>query len=693
MTSHPNASDERTARADEQHDDTPADAGDAKPAGETDDAGDDEPEIVDGRTIEHLLTDHERDIASTAEGTDATAAKRPTLDLPRLELGRRDFMKAGAAVGAMSGLAGCTSILADEEDDSGGAAASGEHKVAPGEHDEYYGFLSGGHTGEIRVVGIPSMRELMRIPVFQAESARGFGHDAKTSEMLEEEGGGSTWGDTHHPRVSQTDNDYDGRWLFVNDKANGRMARVDLEYFETDAITNVPNCQGVHGACMQLPDTQLVFGVGEFRVPMPNDGRDVQSPDEYGSVITAIDPETMDVEWQVEVDGNMDNGDGGKEGRWFFATGYNSEEGVTEGEMARSDRDYVKAFDIPAIWDAVEAGNYEEISGVPVVDGTMDSPLNEGDRPIVRYVATPKSPHGISVTPDGNYAIASGKLDPSCTVIDIDAIAEVDDPQESIVGQPRIGMGPLHTAYDGRGHAYTTTFIDSEVVKWDYEAAVEAEAGSEEPVVDRHDVHYNPGHLIAAESYTASPQGDYLISLNKLSKDRFLPVGPIHPENDQLFHIGDDDAGLELIKDKPSYPEPHDASVVHKDKLDPAKTWDTDDYEIDYVAEGEESIERVDDSTVEIEMWARRNEYAFPDITLQEGDEVHLRISNIETTSDVIHSIAIPQYDINLALAPQDTREVTFTADKPGVFWAYCAYFCSALHLEMRSRILVEPDE
>jgi len=699
MTTDPNASDERTARTDEQRDEQSANAnaGDAKTAGSAADGtetADDGPEIVDGRTIEHLLTDHERDIAATAEGTEATAAKRPSLDLPRLELGRRDFMKAGAAVGAMSGLAGCTSILADEEsNDSGDAAASGEHSVAPGEHDEYYGFLSGGHTGEIRVVGLPSMRELMRIPVFQAESARGFGQDAKSSQMLEEEGGGYTWGDTHHPRVSQTDNDYDGRWLFVNDKANGRMARVDLEYFETDAITNVPNCQGVHGACMQLPDTQLVFGVGEFRVPMPNDGRDVQSPDEYGSVLSAINPETMDVEWQVEVDGNMDNGDGGKEGRWFFATGYNSEEGVTESEMARSDRDYVKAFDIPAIWDAVEAGNYEEISGVPVVDGTMDSSLNEGDRPIVRYVATPKSPHGISVTPDGNYAIASGKLDPSCTVIDIDAIAEVDDPQESIVGQPRIGMGPLHTAYDGRGHAYTTLFIDSQVAKWDYEAAVEAEAGSEEPVIEKHDVHYNPGHLIASESYTASPQGDYLVSLNKLSKDRFLPVGPIHPENDQLFHIGDDDAGMELIKDKPSYPEPHDASIVHKDKIEPAKTWDTDDYEIDYVAEGEESFERVDDSTVEIEMWARRNEYAFPEVTLQEGDEVTLRISNVETTSDVIHSIAIPEYDINLALAPQDTREVTFTADQPGVFWAYCAYFCSALHLEMRSRILVEPDE
>jgi len=198
-------------------------------------------------------------------------------------------------------------------------------------------------------------------------------------------------------------------------------------------------------------------------------------------------------------------------------------------------------------------------------------------------------------------------------------------------------------------------------------------------VIEKHDVHYNPGHLIASsESYTASPQGDYLVSLNKLSKDRFLPVGPIHPENDQLFHIGDDDAGMELIKDKPSYPEPHDASIVHKDKIEPAKTWDTDDYEIDYVAEGEESFERVDDSTVDRDVGAPQR------VRLPGGHAAGGRrgdapdLQRRDHTSDVIHSIAIPD-DINLALAPQDTREVTFTADQPGVFWAYCAYyFCSA---------------
>ncbi|GAB3667768.1 TAT-dependent nitrous-oxide reductase [Halopiger thermotolerans] len=624
---------------------------------------------------------------SSESETDAAGTERePLFD----RVPRRDFMKAGAAAGAMGSLAGCTGLL--DSDGGGNASASDvSSHVPPGEHDDYYAFLSGGHSGEIRVYGIPSMRQLMRIPVFGRESARGYGYDDKTSEMLEE-AGGYTWGDTHHPRVSQTDNDYDGRWAFVNDKANGRMARINLKYFETDAIVDIPNQQGTHGACCLLPDTKYVFGVGEFRVPMPNDGQDLDNPDNYTSTIAAINPETMNVEWEVLVDGNMDNGDGGKEGRWFFATGYNSENGTDVNKMSSSDTDWVKAFDVPAIEQAVENGQYEEIGGVPVVDGTRDSDLNSGDRPIVRYIDVAKSPHGVSVTPDNKYAIASGKLDPTASVIDIAKLAEVDDPTDAVVGRPRLGMGPLHTAYDGRGHAYTTLFIDSQVVKWDIEAAVEAEAGSKDPVVEKIDVHYNPGHLIASESYTADPEGDWLISLNKLSKDRFLNVGPHKPENDQLIYIGDDEAGMQLVKDTPSYAEPHDASIVSADKIEPADVYDPEDYEEEFVARGESDITR-EDGRVHVKMTSERNEFGFQEVRVQEGDEVTLTVTNIETTPDILHSVAIPEHDINVKVAPQETSEVTFTADEPGVYWMYCGFFCSALHLEMRSRLIVEPAE
>ena len=622
--------------------------------------------------------------------TGSDSGGMPELHLPTLGLGRRDFVKAGMAAGAMGALAGCTGALNGENgNDTNNHVV--DHEVPPGELDDYYAFLSGGHSGDVRVYGIPSMRQIMRIPVFNYESARGYGHDDQTKAMLENAGGYS-WGDTHHPRISQTDNDYDGRWAFINDKANGRLARIDLKYFETDAIVDLPNQQGTHGACALMPDTEYIFGVGDFQVPMPNDGRDVDDPDAYTSVLSAVDAETMNPEWDVLVDGNLDNGDSGKEGRWFFATDYNSAEALTQSEMSAPDTDFLKAFDVPAIEEAVEQGDVEEINGVPVVDGTKESSLNNSSRPVVQYIDVPKSPHGVSVTPDNKYAIASGKLDPTCTVVELDLLEDVDDPNDAIVGQPIVGGGPLHTAYDGRGHAYTSLFVDSQVAKWDIEQAVDEELRSEEPVIEKIDVHYSPGHLIASESYTASPQGDWLLVLNKLSKDRFLPVGPVFPENDQLIYIGDDDAGMQLVKDTPAYPEPHDASIVAADKLDPASVYDPDDQDLEYIGAGDSEVIR-EDGSVHIKMFAVRNEYGFHDVTVTEGDEVTITVTNIDSTEDILHSLAIPEYDINLKLAPQETREVTFTAEKPGVYWMYCAYFCSPLHLEMRSRLLVEPDE
>ncbi len=621
----------------------------------------------------------------------------PTLQLAGLELDRRDFMKTGVAAGAVGALAGCSGLSGGGGGSNGTESASGgvDHKVAPGDHDEYYGFWSGGHSGELRVVGIPSMRELTRIPVFNTDCASGYGYDDESSAMLEE-GGGYTWGDNHHPNLSETDGDYDGEYLFVNDKANGRIARVNLKYFETDAILDVPNMQAIHGCAVLSPDTKYVLGNGEFRAPVPNDGTNVNDPDEYESLFVAVDPETMETKWQVSVDGNLDIVDSGKEGRWAISSAYNSEEATEIQGMTRDDRDDVKAFDIPAIEEAVANGDYDrEVNGVPIVDGTKASSLNEGDRPIVKYIPTPKSPHCVEVGPDGKYAFIAGKLSPTVTMLDLEQLADADDPTDAVVGRPKVGLGPLHTTFDGNGHAYTSLFIDSQVAKWDIEAAVDAEANSTDPIIEKLDVHYNPGHIQALEAMTNDPDGEWLVSLNKLSKDRFLPVGPIMPDNDQLIHIGQGEKEMELVADHPAYPEPHDCVFAHRDKLSPKKVYDKADYEGEkpFITESDSGVERTGESSVHVKVSTKRSEYGMPEFTVQEGDEVRLTMTNIEGVQDIIHGAAIPEYDVNLAVAPQDTREVTFTADDPGVYWIYCTYFCSALHLEMRSRMIVEPSE
>jgi nitrous-oxide reductase len=653
---------------------------------------------ADGTDPETVVERHEQQLEDLLADVEEPAGDdSPSLELAGLELNRRDFMKAGAATGAMAGLAGCSSILGDSDGGSGGTTSpsSGgsetpDHKVPPGEKDEYYGFWSGGQSGEIRVVGIPSMRELMRIPVFNKEASRGYGYDDETREMLEQ-AGDYTWGDNHHPVLSETDGDYDGEYLWVNDKANGRIARVNLKYFETDAITDVPNVQSIHGCAAQSPDTKYIFGNGEFRVPLPNDGRDVHTPDKYSSLFSAVNPQTMETEWQVEVDGNLDIVDTDKDGRWAISSAYNSEEATEVSGMTHDDRDFVKAFDVPAIEQAVENGDYEEINGVPVVDGTRDSSLNSGSDPIVRYIPTPKSPHCVEVGPNGDYAFIAGKLSPTVTMLDIGALDSSSDPSDVVAGRPKLGLGPLHTTFDGNGHAYTSLFIDSQAVKWDIQKAVEADEGSTDPVIEKQDVHYNPGHIQAVEAMTTDPDGEWLVSLNKLSKDRFLPVGPIHPDNDQLIHIGQGEKEMDLVADHPAYPEPHDCVFAHKDKLDPATTYDKADNDKPFVTQADSGVERTGERSVDVQMSSMRSEFGLSEFTVKEGDEVTFTVTNIEGVRDIIHGVAIPEYDVHLAISPQDTQQATFTADEPGVYWFYCTYFCSALHLEMRSRMIVEP--
>src|SRR5690554_7952201 len=148
---------------------------------------------------------------------------KDTPEVPEGGLSRRRFM--GAA--ALAGVAGATGLGSTIMSREAFAAAAKEAKnkihIEPGELDEYYGFWSGGHQGEVRVMGVPSMRELMRIPVFNVDSATGWGITNESKDIL---GRDKTYlnGDCHHPHVSMTDGRYDGKYLFINDKEIGRAS-------------------------------------------------------------------------------------------------------------------------------------------------------------------------------------------------------------------------------------------------------------------------------------------------------------------------------------------------------------------------------------------------------------------------------------------------------------------------------------
>jgi nitrous-oxide reductase len=138
--------------------------------------------------------------------------------------------------------------------------------VPPGDLDEFYLFYSGGHSGNVYVAGIPSMRHIATIPVFSVYPATGYGFDDESREML----GGFTWGDVHHPSLSKANGAYDGKWLFVNDNANARLARVDLRDFKTKQIFGpIPNLSGNHGSAFVTADTEMVLFASRFGIPIP----------------------------------------------------------------------------------------------------------------------------------------------------------------------------------------------------------------------------------------------------------------------------------------------------------------------------------------------------------------------------------------------------------------------------------------
>lgn len=590
-----------------------------------------------------------------------------------------------------------------------------------GKRDEFIVFSSGGQSGQVIVYGIPSMRILKYIGVFTPEPWQGYGYDDESKKILDEgssyDGRKVLFGDTHHPAISETNGEYDGKFLFINDKNAPRIAVIDLHDFETKQIVKNPIMQSAHGGAFVSPNTDYIVEAAQYAAPLGGEFVPLEEfNDKYRGAVTywkfnrekgRIEPEnSFSIELPPYSQDLSDFGKGPSDG-WSFTNSFCSERYVGGVERGRppfeagcsaKDTDFLHVFNWKKAAELYKAGKVTKINGHSVI--TMDTAIKEG---ILFLIPEPKSPHGVDVSPDGKLIVVSGKLDSHTTVYSFEKIQAlikagdyagkdeygipILDMAKSSHRQVELGLGPLHTQFDSTPCvAYTSLYVDSMLAKWNY---------CDGKVIDKVSVHYNIGHLMAMEGDSAKPKGKYVVALNKLAIDRFNPVGPLHPQNHQLIDTGNDK--MQLLYDMPlPLGEPHYAVAIAADKLKPGIRYPfgtdsrTDQKHPGAVRPGKQKIER-EPGKVTVFGTVIRSHITPEIIEVTEGDDVTIHLTNLERAQDQTHGFAVSKHNVNLSLEPGKTASASFKATKAGVYPYYCTEFCSALHLEMQGYLLVQP--
>ncbi len=599
--------------------------------------------------------------------------------------------------------------------------------VPPGQHDEFYNIISGGFNGQISVVGLPSGRVLRIVPVFSVHPENGYGYSEESIPMLNTSHGFVPWDDLHHIAISTTKGEHDARWAFANANNTPRVARIDLTTFETVEILEIPHSAGNHSSPFITENTEYVVASSRFSVPIGGEAdRDVPintyKENFKGTVsfISVANEGEMKIAFQLVTPGvNFDLARAGKgpSHGWFFFSCYNTEQAYTllEVNASQKDKDFIMAVNWKKAEQYIKEGKGKKVKAnyahnklnhkTHTTTSTMLDEVLQLDpkelKDIVYFIPCPKSPHGCDVDPSGEFIVGSGKLAALIPVFSfkklMKAIEDKDFEGEydglpvvryesalhGVVEKP--GLGPLHTEFDGRGNAYTSMFVSSEVVKWNLETL---------EVLDRVPTYYSVGHLMVPGGPTSNPHGKYMVAYNKITKDRYLPTGPELCHSAQLYDISGDK--MQLLLDFPTIGEPHYAEAfpasLIKDKQ--VKFYKLSENEHPHVTMGAANSRVVrDGNKVHVYMTSIRSHFSPDNIEgVRVGDEVYFHVTNLEQDWDVPHGFAIKgANNAELLIMPGATQTLKWIPNRVGIFPFYCTDFCSALHQEMQGYLRVSP--
>lgn len=598
--------------------------------------------------------------------------------------------------------------------------------VAPGKYDEFYSFVSGGFNGQVSVYGLPSGRLLKIIPVFSVFPENGYGYSEETKAMLNTSQGFVPWDDQHHLELSQTNGSPDGRWLFANANNTPRVARIDLTTFKTAEILELPNSAGNHSSPFTTENGEYIVAGTRFSVPIGNNTDvpiNTYKKNFHGTVsFISVDPQSgrLKLAFQLLLPGiNFDLSHSGKgpSHDWFFFSCYNTELAHTllEVNASQRDKDFIMAVNWKKAEEYIKAGKgvkkqvsyahnvYDEKTHT--ASSSIENDVLELDPKVLKdiayFIPCPKSPHGCDVDPSGEYIVGSGKLAALIPVFSFSKITKAIASQQfdgDFEGIPVIkyeaalygevqkpGLGPLHTEFDGKGNAYTSMFVSSEVVKWSLKDL---------KVLDRAPTYYSVGHLSIPGGDTKKPYGKYLIAYNKITKDRYLPTGPELAQSAQLYDISGDK--MQLLLDFPTVGEPHYAQAIPADMItkNSVKFFKIEENANPYVAKGEKNAKVVrEGNKVHVYITAIRSHFVPDNIEgVKTGDDVYFHVTNQEQDWDIPHGFAVkgaPTAEI--LIMPGETCTLKWTPVKEGIYPIYCTDFCSALHQEMQGYVRVSP--